>query len=130
METGPYCPTCAVPWQERMHPINDCQDPFHNPPAVPADAEMRERAKRIRRLTALPYSLIAIETELTRLRDATRFDECAWWWDYTFGKSQSGKLGIERLQEASDRLARAAVAAGKPIRDRLPGAAETPKETK
>lgn len=33
-----------------------------------------------------------------------RLAEVEWWYDYHWGKSQSGKLGIDRLNEVDERL--------------------------
>ena len=49
---------------------------------------------------------------LTALLARVRLDEAKWWYDYHWGKPQSGKLGIERLHEVDARLRALEQAAG------------------
>jgi hypothetical protein len=41
---------------------------------------------------------------LEKALDSVRLDEAKWWYEWFFGKPQSGKLGIERLEEARKRI--------------------------
>jgi hypothetical protein len=78
----------------------DCKQAFW--PQLPSQNVIMERAALA--TVAAPQEAAAQPRREEGLREA-RHEEAQWWYDYFFGKPQSGKLGIERLQEARERLA-------------------------
>jgi hypothetical protein len=127
--------TCWYDIESNLH-MKEC--PVHKDLILPIAAperEDRERAHKLLQALEEVDSLTAkdkrignwatrrdiLAAEFASIEQKTRLDEAQWWYDYHWGKSQSGKLGIERLQEVDERIAFLKLGAA-PTTDRGAGA--------